>query len=665
MFTLPKISLGRSLRSYTHDMSFDNNTTMQIGVVQPLLSQYLQPGDKVSCNLKQLVRLSPMPVPSFARLSLVNKVKFVPMSSVFPGYDCLMSGQAVYPSSHASYIPTSVPLINNKFLVWVLCNLADTRMCVFSAASNSDTFSAVASSSPLALLKQNVFKSYLSFTNTPAGAGAYDTTVTFDNADFIFKFVDASTIKIVCVRLGRLGRILRAGFVGLGYDLSPVDEDEVSLLPILALYKAYFDSYAPLRDVTWTSTNCYRVIDTIFEKAIVTCISNADVASNGLFWLSELSALFATYEDDFVSVHRVNPNLSSVPSYTELQQPGANMSLTPSIATPSGVLSTVLQNKEQGHGSSLIALQTLQRVQRYVNKDSVIGRKVSDWLKVHFGDNAVNDYFKDSYNIRDIVTRCDINDIYSTADTTGSDGDYLGAFGGKGLGFSDSGFNFESKEFGYLFVLGAIMPKSAYFQGNDLTLYAHDRYTFPSADFDALGYELTPATFLRDDNGISYDNKYTKNAGFGFVPRFSGFKVKKDVINGDMSRRPTRLQLSAYHLDRMISTPEVVATKSGSNFKVSVVNNVFDLPKASQQWRYVNRYTWLGNYSRIFYNDTANGYITFPSVTDAFGYGLVDDQFIVQTVFDFKLTNKLKSLSQSFDTFEESTDNSNFDVRAE
>ena len=246
MSNFSKVSVGISTKRYTHDMSFDNNTTMSIGVVQPLLSQYLQPGDKVSCNLKQLVRLSPMPVPSFARLSLVNKVKFVPMSSVFPGYDCLMSGQAVYPSSHASYIPTSVPLINNKFLVWVLCNLADTRMCVFSAPSNSDTFSAVASSSPLALLKQNVFKSYLSFTNTPAGAGAYDTTVTFDNADFIFKFVDASTIKIVCVRLGRLGRILRAGFVGLGYDLSPVDEDDVSLLPILALYKAYFDSYAPL-----------------------------------------------------------------------------------------------------------------------------------------------------------------------------------------------------------------------------------------------------------------------------------------------------------------------------------------------------------------------------------------------------------------------------------
>lgn len=659
MFTLPKISLGRSLRTYTHDMSFDNNTTMQIGVVQPLLSQYLQPGDKVSCSLKQLVRLAPMPVPSFARLSLVNKVKFVPMSSVYPAYDCLMSGQSVFPLSHAAYIPTSVPLVHSKFLVWVLCNLTDTRFRIFTGSS-LDAMTVSTETGPLMMLKQQVFNGFKSFNGSTSNTGFTDSSVTFENADYIFKYLNGSTVKIICCRLGRLGRILRAAFVGLGYSMSPVDSDSVSLLPILAMYKAYFDIYQPLRDVTWTSTNCYRIIDTIFEKATVDCSQDADVSVNGYFWLGELPQLFATYEDDFVSVHRLNPNQAPLPSYTKLQQPGANLGQTPSVATPSGTLSTVMQNKDQGHGASLISLQTLQRLQRYINKDSIIGKKVSDWLKVHFGDNVVNDYFKESYNVRDIITRCDINDIYSTADTSGSDGDYLGAFGGKGLGFTDSGFNFEAKEFGYLFVLGAIMPKCAYFQGNDLSLYAYDRFTFPSADFDALGYELTPATFLRDDNGVYFDAKYTKNAGFGFVPRFSGFKVKKDIVNGDMSRRPTRTQLSAYHLERMISTPEVTAKKSGNNYVVSVSNNTFELPKSSTQWRYVNRYQFLGNYNRIFYNSVDNVDANWWNFD-----GVFDDQFIVQTVFDFKLTNHLKPLSQSFDTFEESTDNSSFDVRAE
>lgn len=658
MFTLPKISLGRSLRTYTHDMSFDNNTTMQIGVVQPLLSQYLQPGDKVSCSLKQLVRLAPMPVPSFARLSLVNKVKFVPMSSVYPAYDCLMSGQSVFPVSHDAYIPTSVPQVHSKFLVWVLCNLSDTRFRTFTGAS-LDAMTVSTETGPLMMLKQQVFNGYKSFNGSTSSTGLIDAGVTFDNADFVFKFLSGTTIKIICARLGRLGRILRAAFVGLGYSMSPVDTDMVSLLPILAMYKAYFDSYQPLRDVTWTSTNAYRIIDSIFEQAIVDCTTDTVVSVNGNFWLGELPQLFSTYEDDFVSVHRLNPNIANLPSYSQLQQPGSNLKLSPAFATPDGVGAAVEQNGPQNHGPSLIALQTLQRVQRFVNKDSVIGKKISDWLKVHFGDNVVNDYFKESYNIRDIITRCDINDIYSTADTTGSDGDYLGAFGGKGLGFTDSGFNFQAKEFGYLFVLGAIMPKCAYFQGNDLALYAKDRFTFPSADFDALGFELTPATFLRDDNGVYFDAKYTKDAGFGFVPRFSGFKVKKDIVNGDMSRRPTRSQLSAYHLERMISTPEVTAKKTGNNYAITVSNASFELPKSSTQWRYVNRYQFLGNYNRIFYNSVNNEPVNF------FDYGTVDDQFIVQTVFDFKLTNHLKPLSQSFDTYEESTDNSSFDVRAE
>lgn len=657
MLTLPKISLGRSLRTYTHDLSFDNNTTMQIGVVQPLLTQYMQPGDKVSCNLKQLVRLAPMPVPSFARLSLVNKVKFVPMSAIYPAYDCLMSGQNVYPSSHDAYIPTSVPTITNKYLVYVLCNLLDTTFQTFSGSS-LESLSISSAGTPLSMLKSNVFSDFWAFTGGSPSLDVRDTSVTFDNADFIFQYKSGSTFNVICVRLGRLGRILRSALVGLGYSLSPVDTEGISLLPILALYKAYYDTYQPNRDSSWTSTHAFRIIDSIYERAIVDCTKNNLVGGDGVFWLNELPQLFATYEDDFVSAHRLTANIAPMPSYTNLMQPSTNLATSPSIATPQGIMTSILQKSSDGHGSSLLSLQTLQRLQRYVNKDSIIGKKVSEWLKVHFGDNAVNDYFKESYNIRDIVTRCDINDIYSTADTSGTDGDFLGAFAGKGLGFTDTGFKFESKEFGYLFVLGAIMPKLAYFQGNDLTLYAKDRFTFPSADFDALGYELTPATFLRDDNGISFGNKYTANAGFGFIPRFSGFKVKKDIVNGDMSRRSTRSQMSAYHLERMISTPDVFATKVGSTYKVETVNTEFDLPKSSTQWRYVNRYSFMGNYNRIFYN--SNGNAGLSTALDN-----VDDQFIVQTVFDFKLTNKLKPLSQSFDTYEETTDNSTVDVRAE
>nr|DAH88965.1 MAG TPA: Major capsid protein [Microviridae sp.] len=489
------------------------------------------------------------------------------------------------------------------------------------------------------------------------GSAKNSDSVTPLNADYV---LSKSATEYYCVRLGRLGRIMRAAFVGCGYSLNVADKDNISSLPLLALYKAYFDSYAPLRDVSWSSTYCFRVIDKVFELGIVGLLDSSILSDVWSFFMVEFPNLFATYEDDFLSIHRLSANTQNPSDLTggQLKQPYGNLSTDVSVDFDD-VSSKTLHSPQNSDGAAspitLLSLQTLQRLQRFINKDSIIGKKVSDWLSVHFGAQVATDYFKNAYNIRDIVTRCDINDIFSTADTTGSDGDYLGAYGGKGLGFSDSGFSFHAPTFGFLFVIGAIMPKNGFYQGTDLTLYAKDRFTFPSADFDALGYELTPISVVRDDGGTDIS---PSASAFGFVPRYSGFKVKKDVVNGDMSRNSTKHQLSAYHLERMLSTPTYSYTKNTDGSVVITPAGAGFTPAASQSWRYVSRYPWLGNYGRIFYNDTDN----YTLNSDPYD---VDDQFIVQSVFDVKLTNKLKPLSESFDTYEESTDNSSTNVRAE
>ena len=42
MLNIGNISLGRSTKRYTHDMSCDNNTTMSFGFFQPLYTQMRQ-----------------------------------------------------------------------------------------------------------------------------------------------------------------------------------------------------------------------------------------------------------------------------------------------------------------------------------------------------------------------------------------------------------------------------------------------------------------------------------------------------------------------------------------------------------------------------------------------------------------------------------------------
>ena len=104
-------SLGAKRKSFSHNLSFDNNTTMDFGFMQPLLSQYLEPKSKVKLSAKQLVRLAPMPTPSFARMYVQNYAQFVKMTDVVPYYEALLSRMTFRGSTGTSYRPTSMPFI--------------------------------------------------------------------------------------------------------------------------------------------------------------------------------------------------------------------------------------------------------------------------------------------------------------------------------------------------------------------------------------------------------------------------------------------------------------------------------------------------------------------------------------------------------------------------
>lgn len=670
MFNIPSISLGRANKHYTHDLSFDNNTTASIGVCQPLLCQYLMPHDKAVANLRQLVRLAPMPVPSFARLSYVNKVRFVPITDIQRNFESLLSQTSVN-TNHANYVPTNVLRVSNNFLVYILCTLADTEVSFYLGSDNSLK---VQRNYKFSTLVANFFPAYkdsLSYRSNiepitdSFGSATESPLVTSDNADFIMS--PSNTQMYALFRLGRTGRILRSIFVGLGYSLNITDDALVSALPLLAYFKAYYDAYYPQRDGNFYDTPAYKIIDTAFEynydDLTDMVINGGSTLSTAIyqFFLQSLGDSFATYPDDYLSVHRTTANVATVGqdmSNDILQQPwSTTLKTVGSIQKTSGTNYTISANTG---ALTLTALQTLQRLQRFINKDSVIGQRVSKWLQVHFGDSAVSDFFKDTTSINDIVTRCDIDDIFSQSDTidANGNGDYLGAYAGKGLGFNHSGFSFTAPTFGYLIVIGAVIPRLGYCEGNDPTLYGVDRFTLPSADFDALGYELTPAMVAYSDHGLSIDSTISSgNRGFGFIPRFSGYKVKRDTVNGDLSRRSSAPYLSCYHLDRITSSGRFTQTKTSDGTYRFSYNGGVSIPNASQSWRYISKYPWLSNLNRIFYNDSAN-----RSVGDL---SAEDDAFIVQTVFDFKVTNSLKPISHSFDTFDESADNSSVNVNAE
>ena len=689
MLNFPKISIGSSAKKrYTRKMDFDNNTTMDFGFVQPLLSQRMEAKGDIRVSAKQLVRLAPMPVPSFARVAMHCDASFVPTSEVVPYYEAMLSGQS-YSVGNTSYKPTSLPTTTNAFLCY-LCLV--TSRCTVYQFVNGQTIqfsryvynsSEVSSNIPYNKLPARVaskmsgvgftfdssLPSSLKFGTTNGGDFDDNTDVTPESADYIVLtpgISEANNNKLAfCFEFSREARHLRSIFIGLGYGLNFNDRQPVSIVPLMSYYKAYYDLYAPQRTTNWLTTSCYKLIKFIENNYYTTFYpvpsSSVGTPVSNLIQLillqnltGSLTTCFYTSPDDYLSIHRVTPNLS-LNSVTSPNYDGIPVTISaPPTAQPSFTSAT-----------ALIKLQMLQRLTRYVNKDSIIGKKMSEWLKVHYGADVANSLFKDSYHLMHSRLDLQINDVFNTADTAGisgsGTGEHLGAYAGKGIGFGDMSFKFTAPVQGYVFVLATIVPKASVFQGNAPDLYCINNDTIPNPDFDAVGFESTPLGVFCDDNSLSLHltGEPVTNKTFGFVPRYSGLKIKKNIVNGDMSRRGTFDSMSPYYLDRILTSNLLTSTpKDASKGYYNVKYRSQDLPTASDQWRYPCRYSWLGNFDRLFIN-SGDALQHFDADSN------ISDNFIVQSIFDVSVTDFLKPLSQSFDTYEESSDTSTVDVSAE
>lgn len=677
------VLLGTSAhKNYTHNMSFDNNTTMDFGFLQPLLSQYMLPNSTIKVDSKQLVRLAPMPTPSFARMYLQNYARFVKMTDVVPYYESLLSGISFTTPSGVSVKPVQMPVTTNAFLLWnVLCLSACSVYKLVPGSSKEWTPKVITGGDT------GVFSNYLAirlgFSNPVLSDFQPDFIQDKENmvsplqADYIVELVgDDENTYLFCFLFSSRAKRLRKQFIGLGYSLNGEDNKFVSIAPLLAYYKAYYDYFGLTRDVQFEQTNCFKIIGYIWEYNV-----NFYPFDNGLdssfmksfvLFLRDFLNLYYTDASSYIAAHRSLPlNNTSIPNVDT-----GRYSLSEYMSNSTRSKDYVSENKYGvPHISTNPALPTwlsidlLRRLSRFVSKDSVIGKRLSDWVKVHYGSGVSFDLFKDSFNISEWRTPIDIDDVFSTSETADvgnkNKGDYLGAYAGKGIGFGKGGFSFKSPTHGFIFVMSCIIPITNIFQGNDPTLYAIDNDTIPHPEFDALGYEFTPKGVFMSDNFLlsTSDDLGLTRKGFGWVPRYTGFKVKKNIVNGDMCCGYFKRDLLPYFNDRLIISHSGIYEElkdaqgnSKDNFNFSIIAN--SVPSASTSWQQICKYGFLTNYNRLFYNSKADNDLGFNHF-DAFSYSDYGefDNFITQTVFDVRVTNWLKPVQNSYDTVDE-VDNS-------
>ena len=683
------VLLGSSAhKSYTHDMSFDNNTTMDFGVLQPLLCQYMEPNARISVDARQLVRLAPMPTPTFARMDLRNYARYVKMTDVVPYHECLLSKLPYY-SSNGVYTPTQMPYTTNRLLLYYLItssrytlykntstdgsshdfsiivntlNGADNVQPAIDAFNNSFCFGNFSSRHAARVTSEYctndnaliLDKSYLQDV-TPESA---DEVIFFNSANWQYQVPE----YMMCVSFSVSAKILRKQLIGLGYSLSYEDVTPLSIAPMLAYYKAWFDTFGLTRERPFETTSCFRLIKLIEDYKIdfshsIYSLDFPDVRDSALFgFLKELSEVYYSDSNSYIAAHR--SSINNQRSYESLALVGTDNTVPSSV----GDLPSV---NNFSKGLTQVSLDLLRRLTRYVAKDSAIGARLSDWVKVHYGADVSNSLFEQSNRLQEWRTSVNVDDVMSQSDTAvpgSNQGEYLGAYAGKGIGYDKSHFEFRAPVHGFVFVMSCIVPKSNIFLGNDPTLYGIDLDTIPRPEFDALGFEVTDGNVFYSDNGVSINSFPAETSwhdkiphNFGFIPRFSGYKVKKNIVNGDMYIGPSKTDLQPYYLDKLIVSRSTHFDYNDKNNRWSYIpssslTNSEGVLGASTSWQQICRYPFMGNYNRIFYNS---------SVSPDLPYWLypLDDNFIVQTVFDVKLSNWMKPIQNSFDTVD-NTDNS-------
>lgn len=566
-----------------------------------------------------------------------------------PSFDAFLSNTSIG-GSVRSYVPKSLPCITNQALFLSLFfndSLCSAAFVAGPYVSNDITSLNASYYNIKSLIKK-------SFVGTPVPT---ENDLPLSYFDFVFTKNDSIGNNSwpenyqVRVKLTAAGRYWVTVLRGLGYTLDFNDTNPVSILPLWAFAKAYYDLYYPKRYNPWHMSNYYKMINSFYNGDI----NAQSVGSLQIDFVKDFNVLqplfgdrgfdfYATIDDSLASSALITPiNTNSAASDSSLSVFDNGNFTTDGIQSNSAkVVPAPSTNPSTGdHTSNIPSLASPNTAQTYISADqlslvhklwsfvqksSIVGQSVKDWFTVHLGLNTNEDMFDQTILIKSVINDVSINPVISTAQTASDDnhGDNLGALAGQGYASKNDSVSFEARTFGYFMCLTSLVPVSGVGCGTQCELYCNTLYEQQLPDFDGVGYEILNKTSFNEsivDRNIRPTNSNV-TGGFGYVPRLSSWKSLHNIRSGNFAINSIKDSFLPYCLDVL---PKTSLT-------------------ASTVWQYPwSDYNDFVSFNRIFYNiePSARSFGNLPKAP-------LDDNFISQSVFDVSYISYLKPLSDSY-----------------
>lgn len=477
------------------------------------------PQAKIKCNLKSYARMQPLYKPVLGSVQVHNRAFFVPFRVVWDPWSSFIVN-APYNTPGLTQILNMVPTVyEGAFVLFFLQNGFLTQ---------------VSQGSPF--------------------------DVTFNGNFYEFDYRGRHYYKI----LRQLG-------YGLNFSLRDVIETSgmmFSALPLLCYAKLFLDWYFPSQ---YAHSGISAGVEGMFNRNFRYDLTVAD-----LNILLPFTAWCYYRNDYFVSAWD-NPVSPSDGSWLD-------DIVFPDITLPDGLSDVNLFNGSLGDGTPVLSFKSsfsqygvdsLKALTNYVKRHQLVGARVLDRYLADFGVALTAEKLRRSVYVGSQSFPIQFQDVMSNADTEDAP---LGEYAGKGVAYGgDGNFVYDTDEFGMFIIVNSVEPDVAYYQGIDRNTLHLRPFEFLNQQYESLGTQPV----LKAELNYPIDNRdgmVSEEDLFGFLPRYSEYKVGRDLVTGLFSLPDTNRGMLGWSTVRQVAV--------GGSHDI-------DFMRGDDAWQY----------ARIFYGD--------------------------------------------------------------
>lgn len=494
-------------KSSRFDFNHSNTFGLRAGCLTPTLSRFIVPGDEVSLSMEQIVRLAPMPVPTFVNLKVRHDFFFVPLR--------LLYGQEYLDKLFGA--DTTLPRASVKSLL-TLSNL--TNSFTLEITGTGTTYTSRNNGTPMV---PGCLLDYLRYpvpTDRNGGLNATDLT-------------DLAT------SLSTFGQTFASSGQPVPKVLAMLNSGELTVEPIFAYHFIWRDWYR------FTGIQDNTIVEPYFNNGVLSAWLN----NNPIFSLDSTPSDYPGFSIGGY-YPAVAPYISGTIRFGDLGKfHYAHLKKDMFTSVRYGSKPTVLI--PTGSNGTIPALREASAVQRFLDIISITGQRYFDKVKGLFGVEPVGPKDDRVEFLARYQQFIKVGEVITTASTAQAE---TGDYAGRGI-LIDGKYLFKRlfSEHGWLMCISSVVPDVAY---NGLSRELTDILPLDTP-LPSLA-EVGDQTVFNKEVSFSFAYNGANNASFGDQFRYYAYKSAPSEVHGfflmDTARPWSPLYPHSFPTDPILDT---------------------------------------------------------------------------------------------------------------